>query len=71
MFTLPPCQTPPIVNSPMYEYTSTLGNTGKLGTARNNIQTAQSSPTLVGSEPTMLYSAHYRVTALAHYASQA
>ena len=32
---------------------SAPGNTAKLGTAHSNIQTAQSSPSLVGSEPTM------------------
>ena len=37
----------------MYDtYMSTPGNTVKLGTAHNNIQTAQSSPTLVGIEHT-------------------
>ena len=42
------------VNSPMYDtHMSTLGNTAKLGTAHSNIQTAQSSPSLVGSEPTI------------------
>ena len=40
--------------SPMYDtYMSTPGNTAKLGTAHSNIQTAQSNPSLVGSEPTM------------------
>ena len=44
------------VNSPMYDtYKSTPGNTSKLGTAHSNIQTAQSCPSLVGSEPTMQY----------------
>ena len=39
------------VNSPMYDtYMSTPGNTAKLGTAHSNIQTAQSNPSLVGSE---------------------
>ena len=37
----------------MNTYMSTPGNIAKLGTAHNNIQTAQNSPTLVGSEPTM------------------
>ena len=32
---------------------STIGNTAKQGSAHSNIQTAQSSPTLVRSEPTM------------------
>ena len=42
------------VNSPMYDtHMSTPGNTAKLGTAHSNIQTAQSNPSLVGSEPTM------------------
>ena len=42
------------VNSPMYDtYMSTPGNTAKLGTAHSNIQTARSSPTLVGSKPTI------------------
>ena len=41
-------------NSPMGDtYMSTPGNTAKLGTAHSNIQTAQSNPSLVGSEPTM------------------
>ena len=45
----------------MNTYMSTPGNTAKLGTAHSNIQsqTAQSSPTLVESEPTMHKSAHY------------
>ena len=48
------------VNSPMYDaYMSTPGNTAKLGTAHSNIQTAQSVPSLVGSEPTMHESAHH------------
>ena len=43
------------VNSPMYDtYMSTPGNTAKLGAIDSNIQTAQSSPSLVGSKPTML-----------------
>ena len=46
-------------------------NTAKLGTAHNNIQTAQSSPSLVGSEPTKHLSAHYWVSTLTHYTSQA
>ena len=37
----------------MNTYMSTPGNTAKLGTAHSNIQTAQSSLTLVGSEPTI------------------
>ena len=42
------------VNSPMYNtYTSTPGNTAKLWTTHSSIQTAQSSTSLVGSEPTM------------------
>ena len=42
------------VNSPMYDtYMSTPGNTAKLGATHSNIQTAQSSPSLVWSEPTM------------------
>ena len=42
------------VNSPMYDtHMSTPGNTVKLGTSHSNIQTAQSNPSLVGSEPTM------------------
>ena len=41
------------VNSPMYEYMSTPGNTAKLGTAHSNIQTAQRGPSLVGTEPAM------------------
>ena len=32
---------------------STPGNTAKIGTVHSNIQTAESSPELVGSEPTM------------------
>ena len=32
---------------------STPGDTAKLGTANSNIQTAQSSPSLVGSEHTV------------------
>ena len=40
------------VNSPMYDtYMSTPANTAKLGAVHSNIQTAQSSPSLVGSEP--------------------
>ena len=43
------------VNSPMYDtYMSTPGNTAKLGTAHSNIQTAQSNPSVVGSEPTII-----------------
>ena len=42
------------VNSPMYDTRMiTPGNTAKLGTEHSNIQTAQSNPSLVGSEPTM------------------
>ena len=42
------------VNSPMYDtYMSTPGNTAKLGAIYSNIQTEQSSLSLVGSEPTM------------------
>ena len=42
------------VNSPMYDtYMSTPGNTAKPRAIHSNIQTAQSSPSLVGSEPTM------------------
>ena len=42
------------VNSPIYDtYMSTPGNRAKLGTSHSNIQTAQSSPSLVGNEPTM------------------
>ena len=42
------------VNTPMYDtQMGTPGNTAKLGTAHSNIQTAQSNPSLVGSEPTM------------------
>ena len=42
------------VNSPMYDtHMSTPGNTAKLGTIHSNIQTAQSNPSLFGSEPTM------------------
>ena len=42
------------VNSPMYDtYMSTPGNTAKLGATHSNIQTAQSSPSLVVSEPAM------------------
>ena len=56
----------------MYDtHMSTPGNTAKLGTAHSNIQTAQRGPSLVGSEPTMHYSAYYRVSTLTHYASQA
>ena len=44
------------VNSPMYDtYMSTPGNTAKPRAIHSNIQTAQSSPSLVGSEPTMYY----------------
>ena len=54
----------------MYDtHMSTPGNTAKLGTAHSNIQTEQSNPSLVGSEPTMHWSAHYRVSTLTHYAS--
>ena len=60
------------VNSYMYDtHMSTPGNTAKLGTAHSDIQTAQSNPSLVGSERTMHYSAYYRVSTLTHYASQA
>ena len=42
------------VNSPMYDtHMSTPGNTAKLGTAHNNIQTAQRNPSLEGSENTL------------------
>ena len=42
------------VNSPMYDiYMSTPGNTAKPRATHSNIQTAQGSPSLVGSEPTM------------------
>ena len=42
------------VNSPMYDkYMSTHGSTTKLGAIHSNIQTAQSCPSLDGSEPTM------------------
>ena len=42
------------VNSPMYDtHMSTPCNTAKLGATHSNIQTAQSSPPLVGSETTM------------------
>ena len=42
------------VNSPMYDaQMSTPGNTAKLVTAHSNIQTAQSNPSLAGSELTM------------------
>ena len=42
------------VNSLMYDtHTSTPCDTAKLGTAHSNIQTAQSNPSLVGSEPTI------------------
>ena len=48
------CNTIQTVNSPMYDtYMSTPGNTAKLKAIHSNIQTAQSSPSLVGSEPTM------------------
>ena len=50
---------------------SAPGYAAKSGTAHSNIQTAQSNPSLVGIEPTMHYSAYYRVSALAHHASQA
>ena len=39
----------------MNEYS---GNTAKLGIAYSNIQTAQSSPSLLGSEPIMHHSQH-------------
>ena len=40
--------------TPMYDtYMSTPGNTAKLRAILSNIQTAQSNPSLVGSEPTM------------------
>ena len=58
------------VNSPMYDTsTSTPCNTAKPRAIHSKIQTAQSSPSLVGSEPTMHLSAHHWVSALAHYAS--
>ena len=42
------------VNFPMYDtHMSTPSNTAKLGTAHSNIQTAQSNPSLVGSEHAM------------------
>ena len=42
------------VNSPMYDtYMSTPGNSAKLRAKHRNKPTAQSSPSLVGSEPTM------------------
>ena len=41
--------TPPCMNT----YMSTPGNTAKLGTAHNNLQTAQSSPSLVEKENRM------------------
>ena len=42
-------------NSPMYDtYMSTPANTAKPRATHSNIQIAQSSPSLVGSEPTML-----------------
>ena len=44
--------TPPCKNT----YMSTPGNTAKLVTAHSNIKTAQSSPSLVGSEP--IYTIH-------------
>ena len=37
----------------MNTYIRTPGNTAKLGTAHSNMQTAQSSPSLVWTEPTM------------------
>ena len=53
------------VNSPMYDtHMSTPGNTAKLGTAHINIQTAQSNPSLVGSEPIMRISQHTTESAL-------
>ena len=49
----------------MYDtYMSTPGNTAELGTAHSNIQTAQRGPSLGGSEPTMHWSANYRVSTL-------
>ena len=43
-----------IVNSPMYDtYMSTPGNAAKPRAIHSNMQIAQSSPTLVGSEPTL------------------
>ena len=39
--------------TPPYEYMNTPGNTAKLRTAHGNLQTAQSSPSQVGIEPTM------------------
>ena len=42
------------VNTFMYDtHMSTTGNTAKLETRHSNIQTVQSNPSLVGSEPTM------------------
>ena len=56
--------------TPPYEYMSTLGSTAKPRATHSNIQTAQSSPSLVGSEPTMhlvstLLSQH--INPLCHY----
>ena len=49
----------------MYDtYMSPSGNTAKLGATHSNIQTAQRAPSLVGSEPTMHWSAHYWVSSL-------
>ena len=48
-----PGKTLQTVNSTMYEYMSTPGNTDKLGTTHSNIQTAQNSPSLVGIQPAM------------------
>ena len=45
---------------------STPGNAAKQGTTLSNIQTAQSSQSLVGIETTMHQSAYYLVSALAH-----
>ena len=47
------------VNSPMYDtYMSTPGNTAKPRAIHSNIQTAQSGPSLVGSEPQQCISQH-------------
>ena len=61
------------VNSPLYDtYMSTPGNTAKIGATHSSIQTAQSSPSLVGSEPTInaLVSTPLSQHSI-HYASQA
>ena len=48
----------------MYDtYMSTPVNTAKLGATHSNIQTAQSNPSLVGSEPAMHLSAYYTESA--------